>query len=157
MVELLGCHWRERRVDNHPLLTSLLDEPLSFQTVTLFLNMMEVFSVVPGLAQTVFKRMQDDIVLCNASGNLSFRRVGEYYLRDVAECLSDGSRSKEGISFIIVSKVGMTTVDEIQGALDQFEGRLLAHAISDCISAAINKDAWAEAVLPIIVVREAMK
>ena len=155
VVELGRCHGWEWRIHDDPLRARLLDEALCLEAVALFLDVVEVLSVVAWLAQAVLEGVQDDVVLANATGDVGRGGVGNDGLGHSVEGFAQGLAGEHGVAFVVVGEGGVVAVEEFLGTMHQLDGWLLTHAIENGVGAAVEQDTGAQALLPVVVVRQA--
>ena len=155
VVKLLGGHGRVGRIDHDPLVANGLDEAMGVVNIALLLDMMEVLGVKARLTEAVGIAVEYDVVRRDAIRDGRLAVVADDGLWQILKRLAEGSGGEYGVAFVVVSKGRMIALDEVEGAAGELQRGLLAHTIEDDVGAAVEKDAGAQAVLPVVVVREA--
>ena len=128
-IELLGSHRRVGGIDDNVAVGNTLKDALGVHHVRLLLDVTEVLSLCPLVAQTLFVAVQHDVV---GGGNNVVGQVDA--LRHVAY-VADGLALAEPAR--------------------QFDGGLFAHTVGEHIGPRVDEDARPQAVLPVVVVGDA--
>ena len=128
-INLLGSHWRIRRIDHHEASVNALDKSLGMNLVALFLYMPKVISLCPLVTKAFLVAMQHNIIIGNATGYIfltakedGLREFGD--IRDLPSLIQFRSNSQNGF---------------------------LAHSVGDDIACTIAKDALTKTVFPIVI------
>ena len=160
-VEFLRRERRVGRIDHHPhafathtLSTYHLQESLSMNLVALLLDVSEILGMKLRLSQAILEAVQHDVVLPDAARYLFFfeepSRLRQFLCRIAQHFPRDA-----GVAILVVMEQGMKVVDGFVESLHEFQRRLLAHAIRYQVGIAVTQNAWAKALLPIVVVHHA--
>ncbi len=131
-IYLVGGHGRVGRVHHDKAVVYGLQQPLGLHLVGFLFDVAEILGFSLAVAQTFLMRMEHDIVVGNATGNIVFlaKKSG---LRDVADVFDVFSR------FQLVAKGKRV---------------LLAHAVKYDVCSAVAQDTLVQSVLPIVVMGE---